>query len=339
MQAIPKDNSKIESISVMRVMAMFMIILFHSFYFYADVTWILGGTTVWIWDKVDTYLDIIDLPMFVFISGFLFGHLFYFKGKYRDRKRFFIGKAKRLLLPYFLWGLLQVIFMSSLFGWQSLITGCGHLWFLLMLFGVFVFIAPLANILLQQKANSWIAILTIFCSLGLFCAYHELSTHHFFLCIHAILYYLPVFIIGMYVARYQIWNIISKDLALFILFTALISLGIYVVFLASPSFYFDYFSRIVLGLAIVTMTLVILSHITIPYRFNLIINHFDRLSMGIYIIHAIIINAVLLIDGAKGFFNTHYQTGPFFLFAIGFCGAWGLSIILSRYKYLKWIIG
>ena len=131
LRPITNNHSKIESISVMRVMAMFMIILFHSFYFYADVPWILGGTTIWTWDKVDTCLDIIDLPMFVFISGFLFGHQFYFKGKYRDRKRFFIGKAKRLLLPYFLWGLLQVIFMSSLFGWQTLFTGCGHLWFLL----------------------------------------------------------------------------------------------------------------------------------------------------------------------------------------------------------------
>ena len=90
MRHTPSDYGRIESISIMRVMAMFMIILFHGLYFYADTHWILGGITIGIWDKVDTFLDIIDLPMFVFISGFLFGYLFCFKGRLLSYKLVFL---------------------------------------------------------------------------------------------------------------------------------------------------------------------------------------------------------------------------------------------------------
>ena len=164
MQNVDKYWDKIESISIMRVMAMFMILLFHGFYFYADNLWYFGGITIPIWDKADTFLDIIDLPMFVFISGFLFGHLFCFKGKYRDKKRFLYGKAKRLLLPYFIWGLLPIVITPSLFTWQGLLTGSGHLWFLLMLYGVFVIIAPLTSFLLLRNSNMWAPIFIIISS-------------------------------------------------------------------------------------------------------------------------------------------------------------------------------
>ena len=339
MQNVDKYWDKIESISIMRVMAMFMIILFHGFYFYADNLWYFGGITIPIWDKADTFLDIIDLPMFVFISGFLFGHLFCFKGKYRDKKRFLYGKAKRLLLPYFIWGLLPIVITPSLFTWQGLLTGSGHLWFLLMLFGVFVIIAPLTSFLLLSNSNMWAPIFIIISSVGLLFAFHALSTHHFFLCSHAILYYMPFFIIGMYFAKYQLWKKIGNKQALITILTSLALLGYYVISWKISSFYIDYIIRLFFGTIIVATTLVLLTQIKVTNKIKQIISHFDRLSMGIYIIHVYILQAVLLINGSKEFFNTHYNTGPFILFAVSFLGGWGISFLFAKNKYLKWTIG
>ena len=101
-------DERLKYVSAMRVMAMMMIVAFHSMLFYTGKWWVFGGPVIPLWVKVSSFLDAIDLPMFVFIAGFLFGHLYKFKGKYRDKRQFVIGKARRLLVPYLAWGLFLV---------------------------------------------------------------------------------------------------------------------------------------------------------------------------------------------------------------------------------------
>lgn len=318
---------------------MFMIILYHGFYFYADNQWSLGGETIDAWDKIDTFLDIIDLPMFVFISGFLYGYLFFFKGKYRNKKQFIASKAMRLLHPYFIWGLLLIIFMPSIFSLHNLLTGCGHLWFLLMLFGIFVIITPLSNFLLLNSSSLWMPITTTICSVGILFAFNLFSSHHYFLCSHAILYYMPFFIIGLYFAKHQLWQKKKNKYTLVILIVSLIILIQYVIIGKTIIFFVDYAIRLILGITIIIATFISLCHITISNNASQIINHFDKLAMGIYIIHAIILYAILLTDGAKVYFNTHYYAGPFILSGVSFFGAWFLSYLFSRNKWLSWTIG
>ena len=63
-------DEKIRSVSVMRVIAMLMIVCFHSLCFYTHRWWIFGGVYIPLWDKIASCLDAIDLPMFFFISGY-----------------------------------------------------------------------------------------------------------------------------------------------------------------------------------------------------------------------------------------------------------------------------
>ena len=318
---------------------MFMIILYHGFYFYADNQWSLGGTTIETWDRVDTFLDIIDLPMFVFISGFLYSYLFIFKGKYRNKKQFIASKAMRLLHPYIIWGLLLIIFMPSIFSLHNLLTGCGHLWFLLMLFGVFVFITPVSKYLLLNSSSFWMPVIITICSVGLLFAFHFVSSHHFVLCSHAILYYMPFFILGMFSAKHQLWQKKGNKYPLIILIVSLFLLILYVIIGKTNIFYIDYTIRLILGTTIIIATLILLSHITISTKVSQIINHFDKIAMGIYIIHAIILNAILMTDGAKVYFNIHYYAGPFILSGASFIGGWILSYLFYRHKWLSWTIG
>ena len=70
-----EQNKKFEEISIMRVLAMVMIIAFHSLCFYNGRWAKVNAIDIPIWNKTSCFLDVIDLNMFVFISGYLYGYL------------------------------------------------------------------------------------------------------------------------------------------------------------------------------------------------------------------------------------------------------------------------
>ena len=95
-----KQNNKFDEISIMRAMAMTMIVAFHSLCFYNGRWAKVNALDISIWHRVSTFLDVIDLNMFVFISGYLYGYLYIYKNKYRHPSEVIRIKAIRLLIPY-----------------------------------------------------------------------------------------------------------------------------------------------------------------------------------------------------------------------------------------------
>ena len=340
MKTIADSSIKIQSISIMRVVAMFMIIFFHSFFFYSGNWWALGGVSVPKWNRVAALLDIIDLPMFMYISGYLFGYLFIYKEKYRDRYTFIISKAKRLLLPYLIWGIFQIIIMPYIFDWKSIFTGSGHLWFLLALFGIFVIVILFADLLFFKTSKRSFIVLLLSC-IVVFVLFHLLSIHHSFLCIHSLLYYLPSFVIGIFFARFIDMCTISTIYTLMVLIVALFLLGCYIYSDIEQNYIFSYICRLVLGWSIIISSHVLLSKIYFSdtSTYYLVISHFDKHSMGVYIFHQIVINVFLQIHGVRSYLNSYYDVGPFAIFIVGFLGAWLLSYLFLHNKYLKWAIG
>ena len=69
-------TQRFDEISVMRVMAMLMIIAFHSMCFYNGRWSKVDALYIPFWYKVSAFLDVVDLNMFVFISGYLYGYLY-----------------------------------------------------------------------------------------------------------------------------------------------------------------------------------------------------------------------------------------------------------------------
>ena len=331
------EQQRICTISSMRVIAMTMIVAFHSLLFYTGTWWHFQGPIVSLWVKCSKFLDSIDLSMFVFISGFLYGWLYLFKGKYQNRIRFILGKARRLLIPYMVWGVLMVLLQPSIHNWSSLSTGISHLWFLLMLFWIFCI-----SIVLLRKKTENISLLKI--SLIILSSYliwliiHTYSNHHFFLCIEISLSYLPSFILGYFCARKRIQQKNSKTFKK-LLSVSTLALTIYIFVCPEfPNIANDTLIRL-LSYTIIVSLFVILSKTKTSNTLTIVITKLDKLSMGVYIFNQIIINYILLNTTAKEWLFIHYKTGPFIIFTASLIIPLCLSYAFTRYKCLSWTIG
>lgn len=333
------QEGKSSSISMMRVLAMIMIIAFHSMLFYTGKWWMFDGPIIPLWKHVSELLNAIDLPMFVFISGFLFCHLYIKKNKYRDISHFIRAKAQRLLIPYLFWGVFMVIAMPSLNQWSELLTGISHLWFLLMLLGIFISVIGMSHFLCQKASPIHWTIIFIVVFL-LFFIYHEFSTHHFFLCIHAVLFYLPAFFLGMCCARFRLHEYIPCKYAKVLLATTIFLLVFYYLRDISLPYFVDYFIVLFLGYTFILCSFVLLNKMNyLGNKTMAIINHFDKQSMGIYIFNQIIINIFLLIPEVRKILGEHYYIGVPIIFLTGLIIPWMLSLLFNRFKILRWTIG
>ena len=77
-----EQSKKFDEITIMRVMAMTMIVAFHSMCFYNGRWAKVDAIMIPFWYKTSSFLDVIDLNMFVFISGYLYGYLYIFRNNY-----------------------------------------------------------------------------------------------------------------------------------------------------------------------------------------------------------------------------------------------------------------
>ena len=330
-------QDRIDSISLMRVLAMTMIVAFHSLLFYTETWWYFGGITIPTWVHFAKFLNSLDLSMFVFISGFLFGWLYIYKGKYRDKHSFLLSKAKRLIVPYLLWGGIMILIQPSLVNWNNLLTGISHLWFLLMLFWVFCFI-----IIIQRKLNENISYtkicLLLFIAYIIWLLYNQFSTHHYLLRLESALSYFPAFLIGYFCASKKIWLMSNKNTKAVLIIT-LILLAFYIFSGQQlPEIIDDIIIRL-LSYTFIISLFIVLNKIKCPNRLFFYIERFDKLSMGVYIFNQIVVNFLLMNLVARDWLNIHYQIGPLVIFFISLIIPLCLSYVFNRIKWLSWTIG
>ena len=300
-----EKTKRFDEISMMRVMAMLMIIAFHSMCFYNGRWSKVDAISIPFWTKASAFLDVIDLNMFVFISGYLYGYLYIYRNKYRHPSEVIRNKAVRLLIPYFFWG----IPMAIVWPWNtmsSLLYGVGHLWFLLMLFGVFTLTVILQLMNAQRiKFTYKIGLSLIFVAyLGMY-VFTKYVNPHDVLCANRILYYFQAFMIGYVCAKLLVGWLMPG------------------------------WSFFLLPLAV----LMLLSKVPLTGKFRDTVIEIERLSMGIYIFNQIMMDLVFTTPVLHRFFEAHWQVGPFILFLIGFFPPLLLSYIFNKYKCLSWTIG
>lgn len=141
------------SVSYIRVIAMLLVVLIHCYDLYGSA-WNTCNLVPF-YDCFSSMFNYIHLPLFFMISGYL-----YQKGikKYQgDGYNVFVyKKLKRLMLPYMFWGIVIVLVSSHV--WLELLSGIGHLWFLMTLFVIFLLVHALYpvvenSILKAQKEN------------------------------------------------------------------------------------------------------------------------------------------------------------------------------------------
>lgn len=130
------ENKRLTDISYLRTFAIIAIVLYHSFCPYMDWKFVSSSYNP-IYNSIFKVWFGARMPLFLFISGFLFSYLLFVKNKYNSFGGFVWNKTKRLLIPYIFFATLIMLSHDKL-SWVYLKNGYWHLWFLLTLFWCFV---------------------------------------------------------------------------------------------------------------------------------------------------------------------------------------------------------
>lgn len=330
------EVGKIQYISYLRIISMLLIVLFHSLCFYIGTWWYLCTDVVPLW-KVIAYPAVnIGLTTFVFISGFLYGYMYFEKGKYRDVTSFLKKKFCRLLIPYFFWGVLMILTMPAVhISWINMFTGIAHLWFLLMLFELFVILAIINRLNILEDNSIYVDIFTIIISFSVLYLWKFLSDHHFILGIKSTLYYLPAFIIGFFYAKHG--KIIGNS---FYISLFIFTFGIILLFLLSFNGYsVDNTIYRIPSIIVAISTMVLLKSSSISFGKSKVISNLDNNCMGIYLFNQIIVFLMLLYPEVNYYLSCHHYIGPFIIFFVSLFIPWILSNVLRKVKGGSFLLG
>lgn len=322
-------------IQILRVLSMIFIVFYHCLCYYG--IWGIFPehveySNIGIWRSACN----LALTTFVFISGYLYGHI-YQTGKYSKPYKTFKTKTNRLLIPYLLWGLLLVMIFPAVSDISHLSIGISHLWFLLMMYMLFLLIILLRDKILHVP----ILIAAIILSYGIdIVATKRLPDGPSFLAWRITLHYLPAFLWGILCIVCKLPKKLTKWRSIiFYLVYAIISICVLATIIKESLpfglLYIEPVRYIWLLFTYVILTDKLSSTTTHPLLVRL-----DKHSMGIYIIHHILIWVVLIyIPPVLPIMNQHYILAPIVLFVGVFIVSWLLSEAMHRHKYTRYLIG
>jgi peptidoglycan/LPS O-acetylase OafA/YrhL len=215
------ENQQLNDVVILRAFAIITVVVYHSYGIYCKGECVLDITTEYggLYKQFLLNFFAFRMPLFVFVSGYLFAHLYWNKGKYKKMFPFIKNKSKRLLLPYSIFSILLGI---TLWGTQkftliTFLSGHNHLWFLLMLF--FCFVAGRVWIFLYEKfPNKYFLVVSFIISVLI--SYHPIKR---FLWIFGIVYaegFFFWFLLGMLVLMYRndVLKLLNKKITIAALF-------------------------------------------------------------------------------------------------------------------------
>lgn len=146
------SNNRMDDISLIRVLCILVVVFFHCYgmmFYESFFPATIERYRALYWTINQCVFINIAMPMFVFISGYLFKYLLSI-GKYPTWGNLLKKKGLRIILPYFVFGIFFMIVTNDL-DWATLFKGLyWHLWFLPMLFWCFL-IGYSVNRLIKDK--------------------------------------------------------------------------------------------------------------------------------------------------------------------------------------------
>lgn len=279
------------------------------------------------------------MPIFIFISGYLFSYLYTQKHKYRvffGKNGFLLNKFKRLILPY---GIFSLIFSMSVgtLPMRSILSGeYSHLWFLTMLFWCFILVYILYRAHVHESILLSFILLTVF-FISMFLPYHPIR----FLGFHYLPRWFFWFWLGctIFHSRHKLFFIFRKIKANF-LFPVLYLLCMYLQIKTVGDYDRDvirYYAEIGFLFAVLWIWFTVntcIERLGTSWTQHRIIRELSSCSFGIYIFHNWL-EPFMISTTAKSFFplemlaRDHVILFPF-LFAL-------LALILS-YMFTKLLI-
>ena len=269
-------------IAILRLLAIVVVVAFHAYgmcYAEGHLPQPLPKVYQETYEWINRYILInIAMPLFVFISGYLFG-MQLFKGKYQSLWQVAKDKFLRLGVPYFFF---LPIMMATYSGFSLEPYYAGdywHMWFLPMLWWQFVTTYLLRNVVLS--GNPWV-IMGLLVFLFSFALIGEFLPR--FLGLQYLNHWLCFFILGVVVISNE--DKIVSVFKRFYLFYPLIAIYLLTI-IWFPTKYADVTIALLIGSTSVILTIWYLFH-RIPWnRFRLtsFLLSLSACSFGIYVFH------------------------------------------------------
>jgi fucose 4-O-acetylase-like acetyltransferase len=156
-----KENL-LSNIVLIRTFAILIVVLGHSMIVYSN-NWPIFEPKIQcnFFNSVKKYIDVFQMPLFIFVSGYIYHFVKVEKKKYPDFLPFLNNKFKRLIIPYLCIAIFYVLPIrllihyapyqgeglgTLLFGNVLLSKDIGHLWYLPTLFFIFILFYLLENL-------------------------------------------------------------------------------------------------------------------------------------------------------------------------------------------------
>lgn len=320
-----------------RVFAMLLIVYYHSICLYAGTWEVFSQEHIEPYHTLAMILNDIHLPIFVFLSGLLYCYGVN-KGRYTNTMSFINKKLLRLIIPYMFWGVGMILVFPSWYKPYDLFIGIGHLWFLMMLFLVFLIMAFVHKIWLRVPMYGQMLIILFFFvfsrlvwNLGI-----DVSWENDYLTYLLVLTYIPIFLWGMTVASNNLYDKLKNWTLPQLLIVLIISfLLIVIINIVNPPLKVIYYSIPICMLLLFLYTIVWKRWgAIIPSK---ILTNLNDYSMGIYIIHHILI--WWLIDNLGAAVLSHDIIAHFVIFIVSLAVSYCVCSLFMRFRYTKYLIG
>ena len=269
------------AISAIRCVAMTGIILCHFFQYY-------GIELAW-WFNVGVH-------MFLFMSGFLYGH--------KDISSpidFIIKNFKKILVPYYCFLLpaivMYFIFARSFISWNSVvfallcngtITGMEHLWFISYILFCYILTPYLSDLVKKLRGFSCYSFLAI-CFGLIVLGFVWTRAFQSFFGYNCIICYLLGYFASVFLHQYGENKF--RVLSYVVIFVAIVANGvrIYYKYVLHTGFigfgYFEMYAHVCLGAALVLGLFQMFSNV----KENAVLSMVDKYSYYIYIVHQVFI--------------------------------------------------
>lgn len=315
-------NAQVKSLNEviwLRVFAIITLVAWHSYCSY--ICWGIADSPLNVaYSRVFRLIaPIAQMPLFTFVSGYLFYYLHEECRKYRDFKGFLHNKARRLLIPYLVLGF--VINMTQINRMHPIDLFWGtpnHMWYCLMLFYCFI-----VCWFVENKIGRWFNYLLAIASFGFVTHWGGQFLEKSPLGLFISAYYYCFFYMGfiVYSKRRMVLKY-TKYLLPFIL--VLYALTIW----NSKGGHLQGLTAVLFIIIILFIACQILSE---PPKW---IKTLSTYSFGIFVFHQWIIWNVTRWEPMSVIINVHYISFPILLFI----GVFSVSLILTHYS-LKTKVG
>lgn len=156
MSDVLNNKQHLLNIDLLRIILIVLMVFYHSFCFYIGAWGMpLGVKPVHVYSVLSELSYSFFLETFVFLSGLLYGVSSANRTGNVKFSKILMKKFKRLMIPSIVFSFLYFLcfkeYTSITTTLYTILLGCGHLWFLPMLFGCFILIVGVEKYYVKDK--------------------------------------------------------------------------------------------------------------------------------------------------------------------------------------------